>query len=91
VIGAGTIRWPTGEVRWAYHRAAALRDVSITIPRGGIGARTAHARIVEMDAFKVRQSPLLLVLPFGTGGWTILDLTIADGYLTATLGPPVTE
>jgi hypothetical protein len=88
---AGTIRWPTGEVRWAYHRAALLRDVSIVIPHGGAGDRTVQATIVEMDAYKMRQRPLLFVVPFGKGGWQIVEVTIEHGQLRATLGPPITD
>jgi hypothetical protein len=85
----GGIRWPTGEVRWGWHIAATLRDLQITIPRRGQGDKTASAAVLTANAFHLTQQPLVLVVPFGKGGWSILSCRVDEGQFRATLGPPV--
>jgi hypothetical protein len=47
--------------------------------------------VVLADAFKMSQQPLMFVAPTERGEWRwpILSVTVTDGALTASLGPPV--
>ncbi len=85
------LRGATGRLCWSYHIAAEIGKFSIT----GIRKSTKsalRARIVSADPFKVQQSPLVFEMPVtnasGTKGalrWTLEDVVIADGVLTATI------
>jgi len=84
----GSIRGVTATLRWAYYDAARLEGYTIT--RDDTTWR-ASGRIVWSDAFKLKQQPLYFIAPHARGfwEWPIVDYGIADGRLTATLGPPI--
>jgi len=76
----------TGAVRWGYRSAAALGPWKVTRTEHGL---ELTAQVTSVDAFAVSQRPLKFVAPHAKGAWTrpIDTLQIADGTLTARLGP----
>jgi len=82
-----TIKGMSGEVRWAYHSAATLKDWSVTAEPTG---DTLTASIVSLDTFKASQRPLTFVVARPKGQpwvWPIQSLQVTDTTLKATLGP----
>jgi hypothetical protein len=82
-----TLRGVEAFVQWGYHRAATLRDWEVT--RTGPGAFELSARIVETNAIRLQQRPLVFVAPTQKGAWSwpIVTLHIAGASCSATLGP----
>lgn len=79
-------RGQAGEVKWAYHNAAALSAWELHAdPTGG----RLTATIVSQHAFRMTQPSLTFVVPRPNGQWRwpITSLQIAGDSLTATLGP----
>ena len=76
----------TGEIRWSYLTAATFGPWQAEFNRLG---GTVTATIGRIDAYRVSQAPLSLVLPFGRkhGRWPIHSLQIAGESLTAVVGP----
>jgi len=81
------IRGASAELRWGYHKAARLGAWTVA---GTAGAWTFTAAIVEHDAFKVSQRPLLVVTPNGWR-WVVHTLQITGGALTASILPEGTQ
>lgn len=83
-----TIRGVDARLQWGYATAAALTAWTVTKPDDG-GPWTLTAAIVSLDAFRVTQRPLVVVVPHATGvwRWPVVELQIVDASLTATLGP----
>jgi hypothetical protein len=82
-----TARGVAGDVRWSYHKAAALGSWTMTTGAEGI---TLTASVLSADAFKVSQRPLTFTVsrPNGvTWRWPIDTLQISGTEFTATLGP----
>jgi hypothetical protein len=75
---AYTIRGAAAEIRWGYQRAATLGSWTID-------DQTLVATVTTVDAFRVAQSPLTVVI--GSLVRPIHGLQIAGGTLTARLGP----
>jgi len=73
-----------GQVRWVYSPAIIFGPWSITA-HGSAGTLTAQ--IVSVNEFRVRQHPLVVVVPAGRAEWrwTVRDLQISGSTLTATL------
>lgn len=90
------LRGIVGQIRWGYYVAAAINGYALrSLGPGGQGF-ILEGTIVNRDAFKLSQRPLVFVAPFKHGEtqsewiWPVVDFTIADsGRLTARLGPPV--
>lgn len=82
------INGEAARLQWVYHEAAALSRWSITPDDCGGGTLTAT--VIQLDTFRASQRPLTLVVPrSGTPWrWSIQELQIADGRLSAVLGPP---
>lgn len=82
------IRGVVGQVKWAYYMAAALNGY--TVRRSATGAWSLRGVVVQADAFKLSQRPLVFVAPHDKGEWRwpILDFELQAGTLTARLGPP---
>ena len=84
-----TLTGKSAVVQWGYAAAATIGPWAITVlPDGG----TLTATVVSADTFKVSQQPLTFVVTRQPGHcwrWPITMLQIADGSLTATLGPPI--
>jgi hypothetical protein len=85
----GMLSGETGSIRWGYHLAATVGPFTIT--RGTGGYRLA-ATIVEADAARLRQQPLVFVMPLTWAGravawhWAIRGCELIDGRLLADLG-----
>ena len=77
------IRGASAELRWGYHKAARLGAWTV---QGKPGEWAFSAAIVEHDAFKVSQRPLLIVTPNGWR-WVVNTLQITGGALTASIHP----
>jgi len=88
-MAGGSITGVVGSVTWGYYTAAAIHNYTVTRRDA---SWTLTATVVLSDAFKLSQRPLRFVAPHAHGewAWPIDTLTIADGALTATLGPPET-
>lgn len=80
---AWAIKGAAAELRWGYHRAAALGAWSVT---GAPGDWTLTATIFDVDDYRVSQRPLYVVTPNGWT-WPVNTLQIADGTLTASIRP----
>lgn len=84
---AVTLTGHAGEVRWSYHRAASLGAWTLKADGDAI-ALTAAVR--HMDVYRISQRPVTFVVPRQKGPawcWPITSLQIADGTLSASLGP----
>jgi hypothetical protein len=81
-----TISGRDGVLRWGYFQAAGLSTWTVT--RDG-GRWTLAGTVTGVDAFRVTQRPLAFVATHATGcwRWPVETLAIADGRLTAALGP----
>jgi hypothetical protein len=79
-----TLRGAAADVRWSYHRAAALG--AWTFVADATGGGTVTATVLSHDAFKVSQRPLTFVVPRSSGDWrwAITTLQIDGTSLTAT-------
>jgi hypothetical protein len=83
-----TVRGVSASLRWGYYLAASLGAWAVTHPDGD-GPWTLTATVESLDAYRVAQRPLGLVVPHAKGAWRwpIVELQILDASLTATLGP----
>lgn len=82
-----------GIVKWSYYHAAAVNGYRVRAPERvrfrAAPTFTLRAVVVMVDRFKLSQRPLVFEAPF-TGGlwrWPIEKFELADGVLTARLGP----
>lgn len=76
-----------GELRWGYHQAAVLGPWTLTANPSG-GALTAI--VVRADAFRTSQPSLTFRVSRQHAAplvWPVTTLHIADGSLTASVGP----
>lgn len=89
------IRGVVGRIDWGYFAAAAINNY--TARQLADGTWSLHATVVNVDAFKIRQRPLVFIAPHRDGEWRwpikILDLGEGHGprELQATLGPQLPE
>jgi hypothetical protein len=84
---AVTVNGVLGEVRWSYQLAGTLRGWTVT---QDAGVWSLTGTLAQTNAFRLSQQPLAFVAPLvkGVWKWPIQTLQIADGTLTACLGPP---
>jgi len=82
-----TVRGVDARLVWGYLPAGTLGAYTVTRESG---RWTLTATVVTSDAFRVAQHPLAFVAPHTHGAWRwpIATLSIVDGTLTASLGPP---
>jgi len=83
---AGSVTGHKAELWWAWHQAATMGDWSLSFGT----ATTLTASIQTVDDYRVSQRPLVFVVPRLQGPawrWPVEGLQIADGRVTATLGP----
>lgn len=89
------IRGDKARIDWGYFAAAAIQGFSIT--RTKDGGYTLTGTVVTLDAFKVRQKPLVFIAPHKDGEWRwpVVTLDIAEGHgpraIRATLGAQLPE
>lgn len=76
---------PDGELRHGYFHAATLGAWSFV---GGSSGGVFTAAVSDVDAFRVSQDPLRVVVPVGQSfyRWTVKSLQIEGAALTAELG-----
>jgi len=88
-VAGGSITGVVGRVEWSYFVAAAIHGYTVT--RSAENAWRLTATVVQADAFKLTQTPLVFVAPHDNGAWRwpILSSTLQAGTLTAQLGPPI--
>jgi len=73
-----TIRGVAAEIRWGYQRAATLGSWTLD-------DQTLTATLLDVDTFRVSQSPVTFVV--GSLVRPLTALQITGGTLTARLGP----
>lgn len=76
------IRGDAGQLRWSYHVAALLGSWTLV-------DHVLTAKVLTSDALRVSQRPLTFLVPRPGRPWVwpLDSLQIADGTLTATVGP----
>jgi hypothetical protein len=86
-----------GHLRWAYYAAAVLEGYTVDKTDQ---VWTLEAHVMQRDAFKLTQRPLVFVAPYRTRAadgspraaewrWPVLSFTISPtGHLVARLGAP---
>ncbi|HEV8211055.1 MAG TPA: hypothetical protein VGP77_13065 [Vicinamibacterales bacterium] len=85
------IRGAAGEILWGYRPAATFKRW--TIRKGGSGQWILTARLVRVEPFAIRQTPLLFTAPReetrdGFWAWGVESVQVGDRQLVARLGPP---
>ena len=92
-----TLRGPRGAIVWASRPAAELTGWMVKVAKDDKQQRvwTLRARIARVDAFSIKQTPLVftaprIAQPKGLWCWPVIPASIAmAGHtLTARLGPP---
>jgi hypothetical protein len=84
-----------GRLDWGYFAAAAINGYALKRNPGGGWSLTGT--VVTLDAFKVRQRPLVFVAPHKDGEWRwpVESIDIAEGHgpraIRATLGAQLPE
>lgn len=86
-MAVGSITGVVGHIKWHYYTAAAINGYTVTRVDAAWHLR---GTVVLSDAFKLSQRPLTFVASHEKGEWRwpILESTITNGHLTATLGAP---
>jgi hypothetical protein len=93
--GPRDIRGVVGRIDWGYFAAAAINGY--TIHRRRDGTWSLRGTIVTVDAFKIRQRPLVFIAPHKDGEWRwpVQSIELGEGRgpraLSATLGPQLPE
>lgn len=95
IVGPRPIRGIVGRIDWGYFSAGAINGYRIT--RCADGTWSLYGTLVDFDAFKIRQRPLVFVAPHDHGEWRwpVQTVDVGDGQgpreLRATLGPQLPE
>ena len=82
-----TLRGAEAVIKWGWHTAVSLGPWSVEVDPT---QRTLTGKVVKADTFRVLQQPLKFYVsrPRGTAWvWPVESLHVADGELTARLGP----
>ena len=87
------LRGAAGRLCWSYHVAAEIGKFTIVGLRKSSKSEL-RAKVLSADPFKVQQSPLVFEVPIaspdgtkkGLLRWTLSNVVIKDGVLTATIG-----
>src|SRR4026207_178631 len=77
------IRGVVGRIDWGYFAAGAINGYSLT--RYADGTWALRGTLVNFDAFKIRQRPLVFIAPHKDGEWRwpVKTLDLSEGH-----GPP---
>lgn len=95
MIGPRAIQGIVGRFDWGYFAAAAVNNYSLK-PQPD-GEWSLRALVVSLDAFKIRQRPLVFVAPHKDGEWRwpVKHIDIGEGpgprEIRATLGAQLPE
>jgi len=90
-----SIRGVVGRLEWGYFTAGAINGYAVSPQSDGTWA--LRGTLVNCDAFKIRQRPLIFVAPHAHGEWRwpVTQLEIGEGHgpraLQGTLGPQLPE
>jgi hypothetical protein len=86
---AAHVRSVHGKVTWGYFEAARLQGLTLVRTSLIPEAWRLRGAVLHVDALKIRQRPLMFVLPHQRGEWRwpIQDVDIQAGQITAALGP----
>ena len=82
-----TVSGPAGAVQWGYYCAASVGAWTLAAHATG---GTLTAAVTSSDPYRLTQPALRFVVTRQGGrtwSWPIVTLRIADGTLTASLGP----
>jgi hypothetical protein len=89
------IKGVVGRLDWGYFAAAALNNY--TVRRCADGSWTLRATVVNFDAFKIRQRPLVFIAMHKDGEWRwpVRSIDLGEGHgprqIQGTLGPQLPE
>lgn len=85
----GAIRGVVGRIEWRYFVAAAIEGYTVT--RSADNQWSLLATVIQADAFKLRQRPLVFAAPYDAGvwRWPIQSLDVGPNHIRATLGEPL--
>lgn len=92
---ARPIRGIVGRIEWGYFNAAAINGYQVRQQPDGGWSLIGTA--INVDAFKIRQRPLIFVAPHQDGEWRwpIRTIDLGEGHgpraIEATLGPQLPE
>lgn len=83
-MGAVSIKGHQGEIRWVYLPAITFGPWSYS---GEKGSGTLTAQVVSCDEYRMRQRPLVAVVPVGRSewSWSVTDLQFSGTTLIASL------
>lgn len=87
-MGDALVRGVVGVVKWSYYNAAGVEGYTLRRHKE-TNTWSLSARVVVSDSFKLRQRPLVFEAPHqgGLWRWPMTEWSIAEGVLTARLGP----
>lgn len=86
-MNKATLRGLEARIDWGYQLAVRLGPWTVDVD---LTHRTLTGRVTEADTFRVQQQPLTFTVSRPRGQcwtWPVETLHIADGKLTASLGP----
>lgn len=89
------VRGVVGRIDWGYFAAAAINGY--TLKQMDDGTWQLKATAVNLDAFKIRQRPLVFIAPHKDGEWRwpVKTVDLSEGHgprlLQATLGAQLPE
>lgn len=89
------IRGVVGRIDWGYFVAGAINGYNVK--RNEDGSWELKGTLVNFDAFKIRQRPLVFIAPHAHGEWRwpVKTVDLGEGHgpreLRATLGPQLPE
>ena len=88
-MAGGSITGVVGRIEGSYFVAAAINGYTVT--RSETNDWSLRATVVQADAFKLTQRPLVFVAPTNQGAmrWPITVIEQGPSELRAKLGPPL--
>lgn len=86
------LRGVVGLIKWSYYTAAAINGYEVTRNKAGT-VWSLTGNVVNADAFKMAQRPLVFVAKHAKGAWTFpIESFVVNQdtqQMTATLKPPL--
>jgi hypothetical protein len=92
---ARAIKGVVGRIDWGYFAAAAINGYTVQQLEDGSWSLTGT--VIQVDAFKIRQRPLIFVAPHKDGEWRwpVRTIELGEGHgprpFDATLNPQLPE
>lgn len=90
-MAGAVITGVVGRIKWGYYIAADVNGYTVTRSQDQVW--NVRGVVVNADAYKMAQRPLMFVAPHNQGDWRwpIQDIQIVAGTLTARLGSPLPD